>query len=352
MKKIFFTPGPSHLFFSVQDHIKEGLKRNIFSISHRSKEFKKIYESCIIKLKSFLEIPENYNICFLSSANEIWERIIQNLVLNSSTHLVNGAFSKKFYDFAIMNKIDAKEFFYDKVEYNENELVDDELIALTLNETSTGIMCNSNKISSIRKKLNNSLIALDCVSGIPSIPFSISDVDTLYFSVQKCFGLPSGLGVWIYNEKCLEKNKSILDKKITGTYHSLTNLHNKTLNFQTPETPNVLAIFLFSRVLDDMISIGKDRIIKDTNYKSALLYKTINDSNYLEEYIKNTSIQSKTVIVADTKKDANYFIKNLELKNLIIGKGYGSNKNQIRIANFPSHSKESIELLCDELINL
>ena len=81
-------------------------------------------------MKSFLEIPENYNICFLSSANEIWERIIQNLVLNSSTHLVNGAFSKKFYDFAIMNKIDAKEFFYDKVEYNENELVDDELIVL------------------------------------------------------------------------------------------------------------------------------------------------------------------------------------------------------------------------------
>ena len=147
-----------------------------------------------------------------------------------------------------MNKIDAKEFFYDKVEYNEDELVDDELIALTLNETSTGIMCKSNKISSIRKKLTNSLIALDCVSGIPSIPFNISDVDTFYFSVQKCFGLPSGLGVWVYNEKCLEKNKSISDKKITGTYHSLKTLHKKTLDFQTPETPNVLAIFLLSRV--------------------------------------------------------------------------------------------------------
>ena len=96
------------------------------------------------------------------------------------------------------------------------------------------------------------MVALDCVSGLPSIPFNISDVDTFYFSVQKCFGLPSGLGVWVYNEKCLEKNKSISDKKITGTYHSLKALHNKTLNFQTPETPNVLAIFLLSRVLDDM----------------------------------------------------------------------------------------------------
>ena len=73
-----------------------------------------------------------------------------------------------------MNKINATEYFYDKVEYDIDEIEEDELIAITLNETSRGIMCDSNKISSIRKKLSNSLIALDCVSGIPSIPFNIS----------------------------------------------------------------------------------------------------------------------------------------------------------------------------------
>ena len=36
-------------------------------------------------------------------------------------------------------------------------------------------------------------------------------------------------------------------------------------------------------------------------------------------------------------------------KGFIIGKGYGSGKKQIRIANFPTHSKEVFELLCDEL---
>ena len=352
MKKIFFTPGPSQLFHTVPDHIKEGINKDIFSISHRSLEFKKIYESCVYKLKSFLEIPENYNISFLSSANEIWERIIQNLIIDSSTHLVNGAFSKKFHDFAIMNKINATEYFYDKVEYDVDEIEEDELVAITLNETSRGIMCDSNKISSIRKKLSNSLIALDCVSGIPSIPFNVSDVDTFYFSVQKCFGLPSGLGVWIYNDRCLEKNKNISTKKITGTYHSLENLHKKSEKFQTPETPNVLAIFLLSKVLDDMMKIGKDRIVRETNYKSALLYNTVRNHNLLSEYIKDKSIQSKTVIVSKTKKESKYFIESLKNKNLIIGNGYGSIQNQIRIANFPSHSKESIELLCDELTKL
>ena len=91
--------------------------------------------------------------------------------------------------------------------------------------------------------------------------------------------------------------------------------------------------------------------IRDS-YKSSLLYNTIKQSDLLKEYIENKSIQSKTVIVADTEKDSDYFIENLRRKNLIIGKGYGSINNQIRIANFPSHSKESIELLCDELTKL
>ena len=74
-----------------------------------------------------------------------------------------------------------KNFFTIGLEYDEDDLVDDELVALTLNETSRGIMCNSDKISSIRNKLKNSLVALDCVSGLPSIPFNISDVDTFYY---------------------------------------------------------------------------------------------------------------------------------------------------------------------------
>ena len=352
MKDIFFTPGPSELFFTVEDHIKNGLKKNICSISHRSVEFKKIYEECINNLKSFLNIPDGYHIVFLSSANEIWERIIQNLIEKESGHCINGAFSKKFYDFALLNRINAIPYHYDKEEYKIEEILSShELLALTLNETSTGIMCDNNTIKEIRTKVD-SLIALDCVSGIPSIPFDIYDVDTFYFSVQKCFGLPSGLGIWVYNEKCLNKHNKLKEKKITGTYHSLNKLHQMGLKNQTPETPNILGIYVFSKVLQDMLNIGIKNIIRDTNYKSALLYNTINNHPGLNSYINNKKLQSKTVIVADTENDADFYINGLREKGKIIGKGYGSLTNQIRIANFPTHSKEVFESLCDELNQL
>ena len=53
MKKIFFTPGPSELFFTVEDHLKKGIKEDIFSISHRGNDFKKIYKNCVENLKFF-----------------------------------------------------------------------------------------------------------------------------------------------------------------------------------------------------------------------------------------------------------------------------------------------------------
>ena len=121
---------------------------------------------------------------------------------------------------------------------------------------------------------------------------------------------------------------------------------------QTPETPNVLGIYVFSNVIKDMMSIGIENIIRDTNYKSTLLYNTINNHPGLTSFIKNKSIQSKTVIVADTLKQADYYINELRKKGKIIGKGYGSLTNQIRIANFPTHSKEVFESLCDELNQL
>ena len=137
-KKIYFTPGPSQLYFTVEEHIKNALKKNILSISHRSKTFKILYEECIENIKILFNLNKNYHIAFTSSANEIWERIIQNLIVKTSIHYVNGSFSKKFYDYTKMYNINSKIIESFNKPYNYNiEYSNEELIAITLNETST-----------------------------------------------------------------------------------------------------------------------------------------------------------------------------------------------------------------------
>ena len=320
--KIFFTPGPSELYFTVFDHVKKAFSNQIPSISHRSIEFEKIYNTCIENLKVIFDLPNDYNIAFISSANEVWERIIQNLIYDNSVHLINGSFSQKFYDFTKMYRVNSEGYFFTLWYF----VLDD------------------------RNKFNSGIIALDCTSGSPSIAFKAENVDTFYFSVQKCFGLPSGLGVWVYNEKCIKANEKKIELgEITGSYHSLQKIHQMSLKSQTPATPNILGIYLLMKVSEDIIRNGMNLLIKDTNYKSTLIYDTIKKHDLLECSIMNQEIQSKTIIVADTKISSQIFIDKLKAKNLIIGKGYGKNDNQIRIANFPTHSKESIELLCDEI---
>ncbi|MEM8893842.1 MAG: aminotransferase class V-fold PLP-dependent enzyme, partial [Bacteroidota bacterium] len=262
-KKIFFTPGPSALYYTVEEHIKSALKAQIPEISHRSSAFKSTYEEAESNLRTLLSLPENFNIAFLASATEIWERLIQNLVSKHSLHLVNGAFSKRFGEIA--TELGRKTTIVESKEGSiatANDIPvgeEPELVAITQNETSTGVAYPQEEITALRDRFPNAIFAMDVVSSIPTAPVDYNLVDSIYFSVQKCFGLPAGLGVWVYNDKCLEKANSLNEAhQSIGSYHSLLKLHTSGLKHQTPETPNVLNIYLLAKVAGDMLDKGLD----------------------------------------------------------------------------------------------
>lgn len=353
--KFYFTPGPSELYFTAADHIKTALKDKIPSISHRSKKFEEIYLSAVDNLQSLLNLPGNFHIFFTGSATEIWERIIQNCVDEHCTHLVNGSFSERFYETALelgkqAEKIKAEDG--QCVEIDELDIsADTELIAFTQNETSTGAAQPVEDIYKIKSKFPDKIIAVDVVSSLPYIDLDYEQIDTAFFSVQKGFGLPAGLGVWMVNENCIAKSGNLLKNgKNIGTFHSLPSLLSKESKNQTPETPNVLAIYLLAKVCEDMLEKGIGQIRQDTNYKAAVLYNAIENSPVLQPFVKSEKFQSKTVVVAETEISSLKIIEDLEKAGIIIGSGYGKYKeNHLRIANFPTHSKEQVEKIADFL---
>jgi phosphoserine aminotransferase len=348
-----FTPGPSQLYFTVADHAREAFKTGIPSLSHRSKLFEEISASTTNGLRQLFNIPAGYEIYFTSSATEIWERIIQNTVEEKSLHFVNGSFSKRFYEIAQQlnrqpEKIEAKEGegFSELPDTN-----DAELIAITHNETSTGVSLPLDFIHSFKSQFPNALIAVDAVSSLPFPAFDFTKLDSVFFSVQKGFGLPAGLGVWIVNERCIAKAEKLLAKGIsTGSYHNIASLKAHAAKNQTPETPNVLGIYLLNQVVNDFLRKDILTIRRETEYKAAILYKALEDHALLNPFVKDKQFQSKTVIVADCQSHTERLTKHLQSKGLFPGDGYGSNKKtQLRFANFPAHSKEQFELLVDSI---
>lgn len=351
---INFTPGPSQLYFTVPQHIRTALKECVPSIAHRSKQFEMIFRQVTEGLRTLLGLPADYHVFFTASATEIWERIIENLVEHRSTHFVNGSFSKRFFETALqLNKnpqaieVAAGEGFGADVTVPEGA----ELLAITHNETSTGVTFPMELISAMRKQNPGALITVDAVSSLPDPAFDYSLVDSVFFSVQKGFGLPAGLGVWMVNEKCLAKAQQLLDRKIPiGSYHSLPSLYAHALKNQTPETPNVLGIYLLGKVVNDMLERGIQNIRRETTYKATLLYQLLEQHSVLKPFIKENELRSKTVIVADCGPHVDAITRLLNERGMQPGDGYGPfKKSQLRFANFPTHSKEQYELLVDTL---
>lgn len=352
--KINFTPGPSQLYVTTESHVKTAFKTGVPSISHRSKEFESYYSEAVNGLKELFQIPNNFYIVFTASATEIWERSIQSLVVNESLHLVNGAFSKKYYEVA--QQLGRRPALIEVKDGNGFQNVNlpntnPELVALTHNETSTGVSLPIDFIHSFRDKYPNSIISVDAVSSLPYPKFDFTKIDMLYFSVQKGFGLPAGLGVWIVNDKCVAKADFLLTKgHSVGSYHSLPSLIGMTTKNQTPETPNVLGIYLLAKVTADFLFRGLTAIRQETNYKAALLYQALEDVSFAKPFVKDVDYRSKTVVVAETGAHTKAITEALQTKGLYPGDGYGKAKaTQLRFANFPAHSKEQYELLADSL---
>lgn len=345
-----FAVGPSQIYFTVEDHIRQAFREGIPSISHRSKAFENIFISISESLRSLLSIPPGFQIFFTSSATEVWERASQNLVNENSYHFVNGSFSQRFYEIAqqlgknaVAHKVEAGKGF------STPDSVQAELIALIANETSTGVTTGNDFISQVRQKNPSAILIVDAVSALPYQNIDFSLIDSCYFSVQKGFGLPAGLGVWMVNEKCIAKAEELkANGKNIGTYHSIPSYLSNAKKNQTPETPNVLGMYLLSQVLNDFQRRGIDTLRKETEYKAAILYHALENHSIIKPAVNEKQWKSKTSIVANTGSLTEKLTQHLESHGLIPGDGYGPfKKTQLRFGNFPAHSKEVYEKLVD-----
>jgi phosphoserine aminotransferase len=354
-KDIFFTPGPGQLHPLVPEFMREALAANIPSISHRSSQFEKIYEDAAKCVRASVGAPDTFQVFFLGSATEAMERIVQNCCAKNSFHFVNGAFAERFFQTAHELDRNAKEakaaygqgFDFDKVDIPK----DIELICVTQNETSTGVMQSAESIKKLKQKHPKKLLAVDFVSSAPYPELSFDHVDAAFFSVQKCYGLPAGLGVLLVNDFCMEKSADILRLgQSIGTYHNFPTLFSYAEKNQTPETPNVLGIYLLGRVAKALVEYGMDKIRAEIDVRAKALYDFVDSGGKFSAFVKEKGFRSPTVVTAVTSGPAAPILKKLSAAGLHLGSGYGKLKdNQIRIANFPAHSIAEIEQVIEAL---
>lgn len=343
---ISFYPGPSRVHNAIPDYVKDAFKAGIMSINHRSEEFVKMSEKTVTLLKQKLGIPKNYTVLFTSSATECWEIIAQSLVTDRSYHLYNGAFGQKWFDytkklhplavpmpFDINEKLDSKKLIFEQREG---------IICITQNETSNGTQVTNQVIRAIKKNNPSYLLAIDATSSMAGVQLDFKSADVWYASVQKCFGMPAGLGLLICSPQAIQSAETIGEK---NHYNSLVFLNEMMAKWQTSCTPNVLGIYLLMRILENSESIT------DVHAKVLARYERWRDffsmSNQLKHLVSNKEVQSYTVIPVTASANIVQEIKSKAKKEgILLGEGYGEWKpTSFRIANFPAIETKEIETL-------
>jgi phosphoserine aminotransferase len=347
---ISFYPGPSRVHDEIPLHVKDAYKQGILSINHRSEEFMKISEKTISLLKDKLNIPADYTIFYTTSATECWEIIAQSLIKKRSYHIFNGAFGEKWFEYT--KKIASGVRSYP---FGQEELVNPKklrfgaeggVICITQNETSNGTQVDNAAIRQIKENNPNHLIAVDATSSMGGILLDFKSADIWLASVQKCFGLPAGLGLMACSPKAVQDAKSIGE---ADHYNSLGFMNDMMQKWQTPFTPNVLNIYLLMRVMENAPPIEEVHAKVTKRYFEWKEY--FEKKTSINHLIKNEEAHSFTVIpvTAEEKVISKIKIK-AKKEGILLGEGYGSLKpTTFRIANFPAIKKKEIKTLTEFL---
>jgi len=350
---ITFYPGPSKIYEKIPDYLSEACASDILSTNHRSVQFMEMCKKTVELLHTKLNIPENYSILFTSSATECWEIISQSFIETGkgSLHTYNGAFGKKWFEYAFKLNNNSSNFTFKK----ENEIslstlpdsISKDVICLTQNETSNGTQIHNVQIKIVQQKYEESLIAVDVTSSLGGIELKWENADIWFASVQKCLGLPAGMGLLIVSPRAIEKAKKINDYKF---YNSFLFMYENILKFQTHYTPNVLSIFLLMRVMEEVENIKEiDIKIKKRTTKWFDFFK---NHCSLKLLIENNFVRSDTIITITAENDEiiSEYKKKALLSGIILGNGYGEwIDNTIRIANFPQINDSEIQKLMEVL---
>ncbi|KAA6438641.1 aminotransferase class V-fold PLP-dependent enzyme [Dyadobacter flavalbus] len=340
---ITFYPGPSKVYPQVGLYLQEAVESGLISANHRSEAFMQMLQRTILSLKTKLDVPDDYEVYFVSSATECWEIIAQSLVSASSTHIYNGAFGEKWMQYTHKITSGAKAFYFDPEavpDLNKLDFQENEVICVTHSETSNGTFLPSSFLPELRSRTEN-LIAVDATSSMAGVALPWQNADVWYASVQKCFGLPAGLGVMIVSPRAVRRAEEIGENE---HYNSLLFIRDNFLKFQTPYTPNTLGIYLMGKVMEQVAQI---EVISENIQQRAKNWYQFLASNGYELLVKNEAVRSDTVIAVQAEKTRIAELKKAAKQDgITLGNGYGKDKEtSFRIANFPAISDEEIAVL-------
>lgn len=357
MHKKLFIPGPVDVAPDVLEKMATPM------IGHRTKEASRIQRQISDYMRIVFGTKEEI-LLSTTSGSGLMEGAIRSCTAKRAAVFAVGAFGKRWYEMAVANNVPADLFEVEWGQPTTPEQVDEvlatgkyDLITVTQNETSTGIMNPLDEISKVVKKYPDVVFCIDTVSSAAGTKLKADEwgVDICITSTQKAIGLPPGMSMCSFSKKAIARAEQVPNR---GMYLDLLALYKyiQKKDYQYPSTPSLSHMFALEYQLDKIVNkeglenrfarhIEGANIVREWAKKNFAIFAD-------ERYLSNTL----TTIKNTRDIDVAALNKALGERGYQISNGYGKLKDKtFRIAHMAERTPEEIrELLrnIDEILGL
>ena len=277
---------------------------SVMEMSHRSPVYEEIIADAQAKLRTLMNIPDNYKVLFLQGGASTQFASVPLNLLNGSgkaDYIVSGQFSKKAFDEAqkygdvkaIASSKD-KNFTYIPKITRDDIRPDADYVHVCFNNTIYGT-----KFNYIPDTGDIPLVA-DMSSCIISEPVDVTKFGVIYAGAQKNMA-PAGLTVVIVREDLLGKARPetpvMLDWKTMADNDSMYN------------TPPCYAIYMAKLVYEWILDMGGLDAMKEYNVKkAAILYNYLDNQDYYIAPVEKEyrSMMNVTFVTGDEALDKKF----------------------------------------------
>ncbi|MEZ7502159.1 3-phosphoserine/phosphohydroxythreonine transaminase [Psychrobacter sp. Arc29] len=323
-----FCAGPATMPTSVLERAQselldwQGRGLSVMEVSHRSKEYMAITDKAEAKLRTLMEIPDNYKVLFLQGGASLQFSAIPLNLLNGGRgdYLTTGAWSGKAikeaqrYEALGLGKINlvatGKENNFTTVPAQSDWNVSDDAdyFHYCANETIHGLQI-------FEPPQVDAPIIADMSSSILSQPIDVSKFGMIYAGAQKNIG-PAGLVIVIIRDDLLGQASEWCPM--------LLNYEHQADKESMSNTPATYSWYLAGLVFDWLEEQGGVAAIGEINQQKAdLLYNTIDDSRFYNNPVdpQYRSIMNVPFTLADSSLDK-VFLEESEKAGLLNLKGH------------------------------
>jgi aspartate aminotransferase-like enzyme len=342
--KKLFIPGPTMVHPDVLAKMATPM------IGHRTKDASELQRNISAKLQELM-FTRNVIVLSTSSGTGLMEGAIRSVTKKRAIVFAVGAFGKRWHELAVLNGIDADLHLEEPGMPTLPETVDRylktgkyDVVTITHNETSTGIMNPVEAIAETIQKYPDVVWMVDTVSSLGGAKIEVDrlGIDVCISSSQKALALPPGLALASVSQKAIDRCKEVGQR---GYYLDLGNLvkYVKEKDHQYSCTPSLSHMFAMDFQLDRILKEGlENRFLRHIEMAEF----TINWAGHFFEVFPQPGFESLTVTCIRNTRSINVADLNKELgkRGMVISNGYGDQKDKtFRIAHMGELTLEDLE---------